>query len=705
MTINSNAAMLSLADADREGVGNKARRLAQLAQATSSQFSVLPGIVVRDRDIDSTALGQRVHAELGNGPFAVRSSAHGEDAADDSCAGRYLTLLDVDLHALADAVHDVFASYGGLAGGVLIQPMLRPDTAGVVFSRAPQNSALAALEYVHGTGDTLVSGQLTPQAVELGRFTGTMRPLPDGGDVPMCQQVFLAAALLEDFFAGPQDIEWASCKGELWILQSRDITATVDVTHVTYEQQAWVDRLASDRAGPRRLVASPTDELVADPTPMTRSLLLALYGSTGALGIALDQAALGGTTREYLHDVFGTLYIDPDVDRQLFGRSVGSWFRWARWRRTVHRDRSRWLERIRQRVDTMQPGTQTTRPDGPATIRRAASRSLDEFDTFVHEIYPTAFLASLLAQAAAESDASGSTTAELCHALSRLHHGRDLSAFNSTWGHRAALDYELACPRFDEDPAAAFGLAAQFADFPWAAKAEPAERSFTFYKELAKDRAIERLQGLRASLLDLAAALDVTPEEIFFLSIEAVREIAAGAINADNVRRMILETGEREEAWKALRLGTEINLGTVEWLEDNTERTGLRGIMLGRSQGFAGRVRLRSSDQSQQGLAASVDTPHEPIVLVTATLEPEIVGQFANTVGCITDVGGRLSHAAIVARELGYPVLTLAATTRTLHEGDWVEVSDTGRVQVRPSRNVETFPTAARSRELAQARR
>lgn len=44
----------------------------------------------------------------------------------------------------------------------------------------------------------------------------------------------------------------------------------------------------------------------------------------------------------------------------------------------------------------------------------------------------------------------------------------------------------------------------------------------------------------------------------------------------------------------------------------------------------------------------------------------------------VCEVGANLSHAAIVARELGFPaVVSVADATRRLHDGDVVEVDGT----------------------------
>ena len=119
-----------------------------------------------------------------------------------------------------------------------------------------------------------------------------------------------------------------------------------------------------------------------------------------------------------------------------------------------------------------------------------------------------------------------------------------------------------------------------------------------------------------------------------------------------------------------------------------TERVdGLTGTAVGARVGFSGRVRVR-----RPRLAASErPATKEPEVLLTPTLDPAVVGEFPHTVGCVTNVGGQLSHAAIVAREMGYPVVCLPGCTETLRDGDYVEVTPAGQVTIdRPATSAGT---------------
>lgn len=59
-----------------------------------------------------------------------------------------------------------------------------------------------------------------------------------------------------------------------------------------------------------------------------------------------------------------------------------------------------------------------------------------------------------------------------------------------------------------------------------------------------------------------------------------------------------------------------------------------------------------------------------------------MVGLFPGTAECLVDMGGALSHAAIVARELDYPILVLAGCSTTICDGDFIEVSAEGAITI-----------------------
>jgi hypothetical protein len=201
-------------------------------------------------------------------PFAVRSSAVDEDGAAASFAGQHLTVLNVHSAAdVPDAVRDVWWSansdsaitYRQKIGlftrpsvGVVVQTLLDPSVAGVMFTEHPISGADERLvEASWGLGEAVVAGLVVPDHFRLarsgqvlerkaGRKRIAIRSLPNGGTfeepVPPAQvnQLCLDDAQLarlselalqcEQVYGPRRDIEWAFQEGRLHLLQCRAVT-------------------------------------------------------------------------------------------------------------------------------------------------------------------------------------------------------------------------------------------------------------------------------------------------------------------------------------------------------------------------------------------------------------------------------------------------------------------------------------------------
>lgn len=182
----------------------------------------------------ASRLGERV---------AVRSSGSSEDLPDQSFAGQYRSFLDVPTEGaeLLRAVRLVWASlwhpapwsYRRAWGipdtdatmAVVLMAMVPAREAGVVFTADPGGAAdRMRIEVVEGLGEALVSGQRTPTAWLLPR-----RPqAPAPSDVPPhLLTVRELSASLERAERVPLDIEWAWDGDDVWLVQSRPVTVAV----------------------------------------------------------------------------------------------------------------------------------------------------------------------------------------------------------------------------------------------------------------------------------------------------------------------------------------------------------------------------------------------------------------------------------------------------------------------------------------------
>ncbi len=106
---------------------------------------------------------------------------------------------------------------------------------------------------------------------------------------------------------------------------------------------------------------------------------------------------------------------------------------------------------------------------------------------------------------------------------------------------------------------------------------------------------------------------------------------------------------------------------------------------------------------------APVASDDHPLILVAADVAPADMVQFKRSVfqGFVTDVGGRTSHTAIVARSMDIPAVVGAReASRIIHEDDWLIVDgEAGVVIVNPSNIVlEEYRFKQRQSQLERER-
>ena len=248
-----------------------------LGDALRAGLPVPPGIALAGPEVDLIAAGDpaattalREALEGLPMPVAVRSSAVGEDSAGASFAGQHITVLNVpSVDEVESAVRQVWWSansdsaitYRKRLGvferpsvGVVVQSLLQPEAAGVMFTRNPITGAdERMIEASWGLGEAVVSGRVNPDSFTLARDGSVLsrrpgvkefaiRGVPGGGTVDekvspemvesLClddEQLGALSSLADDCerVYGPQrDIEWAFADGRLYLLQCRAVTVS-----------------------------------------------------------------------------------------------------------------------------------------------------------------------------------------------------------------------------------------------------------------------------------------------------------------------------------------------------------------------------------------------------------------------------------------------------------------------------------------------
>jgi pyruvate,water dikinase len=214
--------------------------------------------------------------------LSVRSSATAEDLPSHSFAGLYDTYLGIaNVEDCLMAIKKCWASlwteraynYRQKNGfdhlkakmAVIVQSLIPADASGVLFTADPVtcDDNRIIIEACLGLGDALVSGKVTPDRVVLNKSNISILSrtvsqktiqhiVPQQGgieeqNVPadlasapcinneMAQKLAELAIKAETEFGCPQDIEWAICRNEIFLLQSRPITTI-------RKAKSWADR-------------------------------------------------------------------------------------------------------------------------------------------------------------------------------------------------------------------------------------------------------------------------------------------------------------------------------------------------------------------------------------------------------------------------------------------------------------------------------
>ncbi len=270
---------MPLVSAEEEAVyGAKA---VGLGEALRAGLPVPPGVALPGPEVDAIAAGAaEATAALREAvrdlpmPVAVRSSAVGEDSAGASFAGQHLTVLNVrSADEVEKAVREVWWSANSDSAityrkrldvferpsvGVVVQSLLAPDSAGVMFTKNPISGADERLiEANWGLGEAVVAGRVIPDSFRVARGGEVLertpgfkkiaiRPNPDGGTfdekIPVEQREVLClsdeqlqalsqlADACERAYGAGRDIEWAFADGQLYLLQCRAITISAGST-------------------------------------------------------------------------------------------------------------------------------------------------------------------------------------------------------------------------------------------------------------------------------------------------------------------------------------------------------------------------------------------------------------------------------------------------------------------------------------------
>lgn len=265
--------------ADTTLVGGKAASLGEMIQAG---ILVPPGFVITTEAYSDGMTSQlkteiyKAFNKLGFDRVAVRSSAIAEDSKTASWAGQLESYLNSNKGNLLSNIEKCWGSVRSERAkdyadknhikqnqrrvAVIVQAMVDSEVSGVIFTANPitQSRNEFLIEAVYGLCEPLVRGEVTPESVLVDKSNKkVINHLPSkqlkmlvykneanrevkvssdklGKEVingVMLHQLLKLASDIEGHYkAVPQDIEWATYKSTIYVVQSRPITTLDSVS-------------------------------------------------------------------------------------------------------------------------------------------------------------------------------------------------------------------------------------------------------------------------------------------------------------------------------------------------------------------------------------------------------------------------------------------------------------------------------------------
>lgn len=286
-----------------------------------------------------------------------------------------------------------------------------------------------------------------------------------------------------------------------------------------------------------------------------------------------------------------------------------------------------------------------------------------------------------------------------------------LQTFLGSHGYHGPSEGEISSPSWREDPSPLRPLIETYRGMDEAASPQAVERKQVQAREAATTELLAGLRGLRRPaarfLLRIAARylpLREVGKAAFLQCFDAARG-AARVVGEDLARRGFLADaddvfyltveellGPPEDKWKEAvalrreRRGEYLRLRLPEsWTGQPTALPAEDGVAARTDDAITG---IPVSPGVVEGRARVVLHPDHVLeqgeILVCQTTDPSWAPIMLVAGGLVIDIGGALSHGAIVARELGVPcVINTRVGTRQLRTGDLVRVDgDAGVVSI-----------------------
>lgn len=637
----SMGAVVSLKEAHSKDVyGGKAANLSRLL---SAGLPVPPGFAVGVRAFSVLGkLTPSAAAELKklineSKVYAVRSSATSEDAEDASWAGQFETFLSVKnqdvlsaIEKCHDSTRDRAKSYAKEMGeqsknfniAVVVQEMLDPQYAGVLFTRNPVNGVNEfVIEYVKGIGEKLVSGKADPERLVVNKNVDNQVPFNLGRLVEYAKSA-------EKIFGVPQDIEWASAGDAIWLLQSRPIT-TLPEQNETFD------------------IGQPSDLFYWGPSrtdPLYMSDFMVATGSIFKEQCTDQNWPSPPKTIVLFHD---HQMVWLNNSEQFNSYAAGAFEAYGKVR-TLRADVNEWLQRCRD-LDT----SAETKTDVFAELVLAWEKTIHaEFSLYGAEIVIGKML-SRLTESERREVWQEFTIPEQPGFLQQI----DNEILSDVTTKILAEKYPWIQDGY-------FGITGKAVEYFDKRRPEIANGASSKVGDRNKRDALATrltLSVAEVAALDLARGLAKFMDDRKAWMMRTRKYLARLKTNPGPSDGWMYDAGlvssfgqsRVKELWK-------------KYIDYVVIKSDLKGT-----------VASNAGRDSAEGEVVVIDSPNVSVsaqkILVVPSTSPSYVPLMRNAKALITDHGGMMSHAAIVAREFNLPCIVGAKTaTKQLHSGDKV---------------------------------
>ncbi len=753
-------------------------------------------------------------------PYAIRSSATAEDLPDFSFAGQHDTYLNIiGEESVLNHIRKCWASlftdraityrlknkfgHSKVYLAVVVQKMIFPDTAGIMFTANPLNGnrTVLSIDAGFGLGESLVSGLVTPDNYNVrdgkiigkrispktlgiyastGGGTAEQQIAPEQVNVQALEddlilQLERIGREIELHFGSPQDIEWCIANDLVYVLQTRPITSLYPVPQAE-DQNNHV------------YISVGHQQMMTDPMkPLGLSLwqhraARPMFEAAGRLFVDVADSLATPAGRENLltameqHDPLIKEALSEIIKREDFIKAIP--------------DEGKVPVPVKAEKNLLPEDILSQVGDGPeivAALIRDAEESLEAlkkdiiaesgtglFDFILEDIrqskqliFHTQHMGVLLAAMNASSwlndkmlewlgekgvadvltqSVSNNITSKMglelldladvirpheeiitylqqvktndfLNELQRFPGGEDVRsaivAFLEKYGMRCASEIDITKTRWSENPSILLPIIlTNIKNFEYGAAKQKFEkglhdalkkeetllerlkllpdgekkakdtkgmidllRNFAGYREYPKYIIVSRFFVYKQALMKEAAALmkaDVISDidDIFYLTFEEFREVVRTHIIDD---KLIYQRKEAFEYYQRLTpprvITSEGEIVSGKYKHEDLPSGAIPG--LGVSSGIVeGRARVVLNMEN-----ADLE---DGDILVTSFTDPSWTPLFVTIKGLVTEVGGLMTHGAVIAREYGLPaVVGVENATKVIKDGQKIRINGT----------------------------